>query len=39
VTSLLVAALMLSTLRGLRQGSLLVPETVAIQAAPPAAKT
>lgn len=32
-TSLLVAALMLATLRGLRDGSLLVPETVPIAAA------
>jgi tellurite resistance protein len=39
VTSLLVAALALSTLRGLRQGSLLVPETVAIQSAAPSAKS
>jgi tellurite resistance protein len=31
LTSLLIAALALATLRGLRQGTLLVPETVAIQ--------
>ena len=35
LSSLLIAALTLATLRGLRDGSLLVPETVAIGAAPP----
>ena len=37
ISSLLVAALALATVRGLRQGSLLVPEAVLIAAAPTAA--